>query len=115
MKSVVVYESVYGNTAAVAEAIASGLRAHGDVDLRAVGDEPAVADLLVVGAPTHGHGLPTTTSRKEIVAAVEEAEGKGTPLDYNRPLACAHSSTAFPRSRPGGRPASTLGSIWPGC
>jgi Flavodoxin domain len=83
MKSVVVYESIYGNTAAIAEAIASGLRAHGDVDVRAVGDEPAVADLLVVGAPTHAHGLPTTMSRKAIVAAVEEAEGKGTPLDYN--------------------------------
>ena len=83
MKSVVVYESVYGNTAAIAEAIASGLRAHADVDLRAVGDEPVVADLLVVGAPTHAHGLPTKMSRKEIAAAVEEAEGKGTPLDYN--------------------------------
>ena len=49
----------------------------------AVGDEPTVADLLVVGAPTHAHGLPTTMSRKAIVAAVEEAESKGTPLDYN--------------------------------
>ena len=29
MKSVVVYESVYGNTAAIAEAVASGLRARG--------------------------------------------------------------------------------------
>ena len=82
MKSVVVYESVYGNTAAIAEAVASGLRP-ADVDVWAVGDEPTVADLLVVGAPTHAHGLPTTMSRKAIVAAVEEAESKGTPLDYN--------------------------------
>jgi flavorubredoxin len=53
----VVYESIYGNTAAIAEAVAEG-RALGDVDVRAVGDEAVEADKIVVGAPTHAHGLP---------------------------------------------------------
>jgi multimeric flavodoxin WrbA len=82
MKIAVVYESIYGNTAAVAQAVAEGLRALGEVDVRAVGDESVEADLLVVGAPTHAHGLPSSMTRKAIEAAAEEAEAKGDPLDY---------------------------------
>lgn len=37
MKIAVVYESIYGNTAAVAQAVAEGLRALGEVDVRAGG------------------------------------------------------------------------------
>jgi len=82
MKIAVVYESIYGNTAAVAQAVAEGLRAVGDVDVRAVGEESFEADMLVVGAPTHAHGLPSSMTRKAIEAAAEDAEAKGTPLDY---------------------------------
>jgi hypothetical protein len=82
MKIAVVYESIYGNTAAIAEAVADGLRALGDVDLGPVGDESVEADMLVVGAPTHAHGLPSSMTRKDIEAVVEEAEAKGSPLDY---------------------------------
>lgn len=42
--------------------------------------------MLVVGAPTHVHGLPSSMSRKTIEAAAEDAEAKGKPLDY-RPTA----------------------------
>jgi len=82
MKIAVVYESIYGNTAAVAQAVAEGLRALGEVDLRAVGDESVEADMLVVGAPTHAHGLPSSMTRKAIEAAAEDAEAKGNRLDY---------------------------------
>lgn len=62
MKSLVVYESLYGNTEAVARAVADGLREQGDA-LVAHTDEVDAAtlaevDLLVVGAPTHAWGLP---------------------------------------------------------
>lgn len=82
MKITVVYESIYGNTAAVAQAVAEGLRALHEVEVRAVGDEPDDADMLVVGAPTHAHGLPSSMTRKAIEAAAEEAEAKGNRLDY---------------------------------
>ena len=82
MKIAVVYESIYGNTAAVAQAVAEGLRTLGEVDVRAVGDESVEADLLVVGAPTHAHGLPSSMTRKAIETAAEEAQAKGNRLDY---------------------------------
>ena len=75
MDALVVYESVYGNTRAVAEAIAQGL---GGAEVRAVKDAVVTRDsmdLLVVGGPTHMHGLATNRSR-EIAAAAghEDAE-----------------------------------------
>lgn len=61
MKSVVIYASRSGNTRKVAEAIAEGLRAHGAVDVHAVGEAHAVfpqgIDLVVVGGPTEAHGV----------------------------------------------------------
>lgn len=96
MKIASVYESIYGNTAAVAQAIAEGLRPLGDVDVRAVGDESFDADMLVVGAPTHVHGLPSSKIRKAIEAAAEDAAAKGNPLDYQPD----RWDTAVPRASP---------------
>jgi hypothetical protein len=76
MSATVVYESVYGNTRAVADAIAEGL---GDAEVVAVheaADRMFDADLLVVGGPTHMHGLTTTRSRKIAVEAAHE-DGSG--------------------------------------
>ena len=60
MKTVVVYDSVYGNTEIVARAIADNLP--GTVQVRRVGEvrtaELEDCDLLVIGSPTHG-ALPT--------------------------------------------------------
>ena len=82
MRAVVTFESVYGNTRAVAEAIADGLRPVGDVAVLSHHEvDPALAsdaDLVVVGAPTHMHGLPTSMSRKMAAHAAEE---EGAPLD----------------------------------
>ena len=61
MKAVVVYESHWGNTAAVAEAIAAGL-GPGTRALttdQASGPATADADLIVAGAPVIAFRLPT--------------------------------------------------------
>jgi hypothetical protein len=71
MRVVIVYESLFGSTRAVAEAVRDGIAAarpeasvacvlanEADRDL-ALG-----ADLLIVGAPTHLHSLSTAVTRK---------------------------------------------------
>ncbi len=67
MRAVVVYESMYGNTRAVAEAIGEGLRGAWDVTVVPVGRAgPEVLDgaaLVVVGGPTHVHGMTRPRSR----------------------------------------------------
>jgi flavodoxin len=72
MNAVIVYESMYGNTRAIAEAIAQGLGGAevlpGHEAARAVED----ADLLVVGGPTHMHGMTTSRSRQAAVEAIHE-------------------------------------------
>ncbi|MFI7003433.1 flavodoxin domain-containing protein [Nocardia sp. NPDC050175] len=69
MHSRVVYESMFGNTAAVAEAIAAGLRTYGTVEVLNVAAAANVSapsvDLLVVGAPTHTFGLSRQRTRRD--------------------------------------------------
>ena len=78
MRSLVVYESWFGNTRRIAEEIAAALAQEGSVEVISV-DEPLPSlegvDLLVVGAPTHVHGLSGRRSRE---AAVEQS-GHGEP------------------------------------
>lgn len=76
MRSLVVYESWFGNTQHVAERIALALQEEGEVQLLTVDDVvPPLedVDLLVVGAPTHVHGLSGKRSRE---AALEQG-GRG--------------------------------------
>jgi hypothetical protein len=67
MRGLIVYESMFGSTRRVAEAIAEGLRPTGDVGVvRAAEVHQADLDgldLLVVGAPTHVHGMPRPRTR----------------------------------------------------
>jgi flavorubredoxin len=68
MDVIVVYESVWGNTAAVARAIAEGI---GDGARACATDEvvpeaAAEADLIVAGAPVFAFGLPTERIRENI-------------------------------------------------
>ena len=69
MKAVVLYESLFGNTEAVAKAIAEGLAPFGEVAAAQVGEAPraltAEADLLVVGGPTHAHGMSKPATRRQ--------------------------------------------------
>ncbi len=65
MDNVVIYESLWGNTAAVADAIASGLGSNA-VALTTDQATPTVianAQLIVVGSPVHAMNLPTEGSR----------------------------------------------------
>ncbi|GGL13977.1 flavodoxin family protein [Planomonospora parontospora] len=68
MRALVVFESMFGNTQAIAEAVADGLATHMRVDLIEVGDAPATVpgdvDLLVVGAPTHAFGMSRPATRQ---------------------------------------------------
>jgi hypothetical protein len=69
MKALVVYESMYGNTAAIGEGIAASLRAHaveasaGPISMIEPSETEGV-DLLVVGGPTHAHGMSHAATRK---------------------------------------------------
>lgn len=81
MRAVVVYESMYGNTHQVANAIGAGLETAFDVSVVPVSQAgPEVladADLVVVGGPTHAHGMSRASTRK---AAVEAADKPASPL-----------------------------------
>lgn len=83
VETLIVYESLWGNTRQVAEEIARGVREGSSAPiLCAVADAPhALAptlELLVIGAPTHAFTLPTASSRAEARsrgAAVAHAPG----------------------------------------
>jgi len=81
MRALVVYESMYGNTRAVAVDIAAGLSVTHEVTVvpvtRASRELVAAADLIVAGSPTHLHGMPTVTSRRSAAQAVGRP---GSPL-----------------------------------
>lgn len=81
MKAVVVYESMYGNTHVVADAVGDGLRGSGEVVVVPVAEVDAALatapDLLVVGGPTHVHCMTRRSTRK---AAVEAAAKPGAGL-----------------------------------
>jgi hypothetical protein len=72
MDVMVVYESLFGNTRRVAEAIAAGARdAHPSVRVRLFNTSTAPPggatgpDLLIVGGPTHALRMSTATSRHQ--------------------------------------------------
>ena len=69
MRTLVVVESSFGNSRAVAEAVAEGLGGCPVVDVGAA-DPGVVADLdlLVVGGPTHAFGMSRERTRTEAVA-----------------------------------------------
>jgi hypothetical protein len=84
MNAIVVFESVWGNTAAVARAIAEGI----GPDARAFAtdevptNEIATADLIVAGAPVFAFSLPTEGMRASIARG--EA-GAASPPDLSHP------------------------------
>jgi len=71
MSAVVVFESIYGNTRSVAEAVVRGLSESIEVELLEVTSAPSRLspgiDLLVVGAPTHAFGLSRANTRHDAV------------------------------------------------
>lgn len=83
MEAIVVYESHWGNTAAVAEAIAAGI-GEGARAMTTSEATPAVvggADLIVAGGPVNAFGLPSDQIRQSIAN-----DHKGpTPPDLSHP------------------------------
>ena len=80
MNVLVIVESCFGNTAAIADAVAAGLRSAGAVaTVSDAASAPPLAshDLVVIGAPTHNLGLPTPASRRQAVARGGSAPATG--------------------------------------
>jgi len=83
MRALVIYESMFGNTHEIATCIAKGLTVAGvDVDVQPVGavtaDDVRGTSLLVVGGPTHVHGMARASTRQ---AAAEQAHERSLTLD----------------------------------
>ena len=84
MKAVVVYELHWGNTSAIAKAVAEGI---GPGTLVMATDEADVSaisgvDLLVAGAPVLGFSLPTDRMEAAVAASATTAP---TPPDTSHP------------------------------
>ena len=73
MRALVIYESMYGNTHQIAEAIGEGLDLSDGVKVLPLADVTQSmleqADLIVVGGPTHAHGMSRESTRKAAVDA----------------------------------------------
>jgi Flavodoxin domain len=92
MRVVVVYESMFGNTRQIAQAIADGIGPSHEVAVipvrKATSEVIGGADLVVVGGPTHVHGMSRPASRtsagevarkpRSAVALEPGAEGPGS-------------------------------------
>jgi hypothetical protein len=76
MRGFVVYESLFGNTAQVAQAVADGMKKHLEVELHNVAEEvlPEDADLLVVGGPTHAFSMSRASTREDAVKQGAKAD-----------------------------------------
>ncbi|KAA0233564.1 MAG: hypothetical protein JJLCMIEE_02460 [Acidimicrobiales bacterium] len=87
MRVLVVYESVYGNTHTIADAVAEGFRSPGtEIEVLAVDDASRelvqAADMVVVGGPTHAHGMSWATTRQ---TAVGDEKKKAEEADPDQP------------------------------
>lgn len=83
MRAVIVYESMYGNTHAVANSVAEGLGDEAcDVTIvpvgRATEELTGHCDLLMVGGPTHRHGLPRRSTRRSAAKAAGQPDSRLT-------------------------------------
>lgn len=95
MKAVVVYESHWGNTAAVARAIAEGIGEEARVLSTDEASGPALADvdLLVAGAPLMAFHLPSERMRDSIASSAAKAPA---PPDLSHPLLSSWLETLPP-------------------
>lgn len=102
MRARVIYESMFGNTAAIAAAIAQGLGEHAEVEILSVAAAAATPDptidLLVVGGPTHVFGLSRARTRSAADAQTDSAVvvdiGIREWLDAALPVPRGHTSAA---------------------
>jgi hypothetical protein len=85
MKSIVVYESYWGNTASVAQAIAEGLGpdARALSTAEAKGEALAGIGLIVAGSPIIAFSLPSEKTRNDMVAKPDKKAP--SPPDLSHP------------------------------
>ena len=80
MKALVVYDSVFGNTEQIAQAIGNALGSQKDVEILRVSnvkpEQLMGLELLIVGSPTHG-GRPTSAIQ-DFLNKVSEPAIRGT-------------------------------------
>jgi flavorubredoxin len=118
MKAVVVYESIFGNTAAIAHAVAEGFgpEARALTTDEATESLVAEADIIVAGAPVIGFSLANDKTR----AGIGKSEVSGpTPADTAHPslrtwlaeLPPAHGVAAAFETRIWWSPRGATGSI----
>ncbi|WP_422735363.1 flavodoxin family protein [Micromonospora sp. WMMD729] len=69
MRALVMYESMFGNTEAVARAVADGMARLAEVTVVDVGTMPLATgvDVIVLGGPTHAFGLSRPATRQDAV------------------------------------------------
>jgi len=76
MKTLVVYESMYGNTRRIAERIGEGIATHGEVKVVPVAEAtPALvewAEAIVAGGPTHIHGMSRQRTRAGAASSLDK-------------------------------------------
>jgi len=80
MKALVMYESMFGNSERVAQAVAEGLAEGMDVVVRdaavaPAGQIPGDVDLLVAGGPTHAFSMSRPNTRED---AIRQGAGQGS-------------------------------------
>ncbi|MFE5912549.1 flavodoxin family protein [Streptomyces wedmorensis] len=88
MRAVIVYESLFGNTREIADAIGEGVKeTHPAAEVEcmtvvdALPERIGRTDLLVVGGPTHTRGMTTGMSRRMgLKAEKQEAEKEKRPF-----------------------------------
>jgi hypothetical protein len=96
-RALVVYESMFGNTRTVAEAVEAGLRSRAAVELIEVGEASSTldpdVDLLVVGGPTHAFGLSRPRTRQAAAEVQPSSHASALPglREWLDDLDCQHS------------------------
>lgn len=102
MVALVVFESMFGNTEAVARAVAEGIATRMPVSVVEVGQAPdpgrSVVDLLVVGAPTHAFGLSRQRTRDAVAEQAGHpviSAGRGVREWLDRASSCSLPAAAF--------------------
>ncbi len=108
MKAIVVYESLWGNTAAIARAIAAGIgpEAQALSTAEATAEAIAGAGLIVAGAPLIAFSLPSEKTREGIRTNPRYA---AKPPDFSHPSLAAWLE-ALPTGQ--GRSAAFETRIW---
>lgn len=72
MLVVIGYESMYGTTHRIADAVGAGFTAQDEVLVMPIAEvdlDTVAPDVLIVGVPTHAHGLPRPGSRRAAIDA----------------------------------------------